>query len=386
LGGTTALLAAAFALAPAHAAASAPTLPALVEQHLAGVEHAAAAAGSGDPVAVQARYDAARGLQAALVGRRAPGCSVLFRQLARFAAANVRAAEAFDRLRAGAIAAFDRAAAAALADIRRHRRTCTDGRLVATPAPRTGEAAARRADAVLAAATTPRPARSDRRLAARLREALHDVETGRAAGIGAEDRYPGASTVKLGVLVAALARYGSTPAIAPDLEAMSAWSSNLAANRLWRLVGGDAAVESTLRRLGAVESTYPGPYRAGTIQAAPPLVSRRVTTARDLGRVLARLHGAALGRPRDLGATRLTQREARIALGLLMVADDSEGALVPPVPAARKHGWIDAARLTAALLYAPRGPVIVVLLTYREGIPAQAAQRLGRRVAAAALA
>jgi beta-lactamase class A len=398
VGRTTALAAAAFTvlLAPAPAA-SAPGLPALVERHLAAVEHAAAAAGGRDPVAVQARYDAARDLQVALAGRDTPGCPVLYRQLARFAAANVRGAEAFDRLRPGAIAGFDRAAAAALADVRRSRRPCTDGRLVTVPAPRADDPAIRRADAVLADAASPRPARPDRRLATRLRAALrgfdgeaavwvHDLETGRAAGIGADDRYPAASTVKLGVLVAALARYGNTPRVAPDLEAMTSWSSNLAANRLWRLVGGDTAVESTLRRLGAAVSTYPGPYRAGTIRSAPPLVSRRVTTARDLGRVLARLHGAALGRPRDLDATGLTQREARIALGLLMRADDSEGALVPPVPAARKHGWVDAARLTAALLFPPRGAVIVVLLAYRDGIPTQAVQQLGRRVAAAALA
>jgi beta-lactamase class A len=398
MGRATALAAAAFAvsLAPASAA-SAPTLPGLIDRHVAGVEHAAAVAGGRDPAAVQARYDAARDLQAALAGRQAPGCPALFRQLERFAAANVRAAEAFDRLRPGAIAGYDRAAADALADVRRSRRTCTDGRLGAAPAPRADDLAAERADAVLADATRPQPTRSDPRLATKLRAALrgfdgeaavwvHDLETGRAAGIGADDRYPAASTVKLGVLVAALARYGNSPAIAPDLEAMTAWSSNLAANRLWRLVGGDSAVESTLRRLGAVVSTYPGPYRAGTIRSAPPLVSRRVTTARDLGRVLARLHGAALGRPRDLDATRLTRREARVALGLLMGADDSEGALVPPVPAARKHGWVDAARLTAAVLYPPRRAVIVVLLTYRDGIPAPAAQRLGRRVAAVALA
>jgi beta-lactamase class A len=394
----TVLAAAAFAVSLAPTAAwSAPTLPSLVERHLAAVENAAVVARGRDPAAVQARYDAARDLQAALARRHAPSCPELFRRLARFAATNVRAAEAFDRLRPGAIPAFDAAARAALADVRRSSRTCADGRLVASPAPSESDAAARRADAVLADAKSPRPARSDRRLASRLHAALrgfdgeaavwvHDLETGRAAGIGADDRYPAASTVKLGVLVAALARYGNTPAIAPDLEAMSSWSSNLAANRLWQLVGGDSAVESTLRRLGAVVSTYPGPYRAGTNRAAPPLVSHRVTTARDLGRVLARLHGAALGRPRDLHATRLTRREARIALGLLMDADDTEGALVPPVPAARKHGWVDAARLTAAILYPPRGAVIVVLLTYRDGIPAQAAQRLGRRVAAAALA
>jgi beta-lactamase class A len=395
---TPVVLTAAVALVipPAPAHASRPTLSNLIGTHLPVVESAAAAARSGDPTAVQARYDAARDVQTALVGRAAPSCPVLLQQLARYADANVRAAEAFDRVRATAISRLDAAAKALAAGLRRSRRSCADGRLVRTIAVPPHRDAARRAAAVLAGEPIPRDPSTDGALAAKLHAVaagfsgeaavwVHDLRTGRAAGVGADDRYPAASTVKLGVLVAAIARYGVTAAVAHDLAAMSSWSSNLAANRLWRLVGGDAAVEATLRRLGAAASTYPGPYRAGTSRSAPPLVSRRVTTARDLGRVLARLHGAALGRRADLRAAQLTQYEARVALGLLMAGDDREGALVPPVPAAQKHGWLRSARHTAAILYGSHGPVVAVLLLYREGIRADAAQRLGRRVAAIAL-
>ena len=54
-------------------------------------------------------------------------------------------------------------------------------------------------------------------------------------------------------------------------------------------------------------------------------------------------------------------------------------------PAARKHGWLRAARHTAAIVFGPRGPVVIVLLTYRDGLTAPEAQRLGRRVLAVAL-
>ena len=394
-----ALLTALAALAVAAPATAAPprTLPDLVDRYVPALEQAAAAARSQGPEAIQARYDAARELQVALGARKAPGCPELHRHLVRYAAANIRAAEAFDRLRPAAIPRHDTIARAALEGVRRTERSCRDGALAAAEEGVPLRAAELRASRVLVAASSPRAARPDAMLERRLMAALkgfdgesaawvYDLSRGRAAGVRGDDRYPAASTVKLGLLVAALARFGAGRAVAHDLETMSSWSSNLAANRLWRLVGGDAAVEATLHRLGATASTFPGPYRAGTSRAAPPLVSQRLTTARDLGSVLVRLHGAAIGRPSALRATRLTRREARVALGLLMTAEDTEGALAPPDPAARKHGWLQSARHTAAIVYSARGPVVVVLLTYRDGLETREAQRVGARVLAAALA
>ncbi len=143
---------------------------------------------------------------------------------------------------------------------------------------------------------------------------VHDMATGRTASWNAEARFPAASTVKLGVLAAALDRYGPRPERSPalyDMQALAGWSSNLAANRLLRLLGsgdltrGRRAVETKLRRLGATRSTYPGAYRVGTARAAvprrPPLVSARTTTAADLGRVLVVLQAAAAGNGRTRG-------------------------------------------------------------------------------------
>ena len=154
------------------------------------------------------------------------------------------------------------------------------------------------------------PARADAALARRLAAAgasypgyaglyVHDLARGRAAGWNADARFPAASTVKLAVLVGILQRFSPHArrgALLYDLEAMVAWSSNLAANRLLRHLGGGSEAlgsqraEAALRRMGARSSTYPGGFRVGTsiagVRRQPPLVSRRVTTARDLGRVI----------------------------------------------------------------------------------------------------
>lgn len=236
---------------------------------------------------------------------------------------------------------------------------------------------------------------------------IQDLESGRVGAWNETARFPAASTVKLGVLVSALDRYGPRPersAPAYDMRTLASWSSNLAANRLLELLGnGDlgaarAIVEARLRRMGATRSTYPGEYRVGTSRhplapGEPPLVSSRTTTARDLGRVLASLHAAANGESRALSEAQLSRHEARVGLAMLLrslpVADNVglfRPALPHGTPAAQKHGWISSSRHSAAIVYANRGPVVVVVLTYRESLSLAAAQQLGRRVISLALA
>ena len=210
----------------------------------------------------------------------------------------------------------------------------------------------------------------------------HDLVTGRTAGWNSDARFPAASTVKLAVLSAALRRLRS--GYDYDLRQLGSWSSNLAANRLWAMVGSDET-DAELRRLGMWSSTYPGPYRAGTAGDAPeppPQAHTRVTTARDLGRALYRLQRSARGLRSPLG---LPRAQARAALRYLRLAWPGESlirdALPPDTPVAEKDGWISDTRASAAIAYLPRGPVVIVVLAYRPGITLTEARALGERAA-----
>jgi beta-lactamase class A len=219
---------------------------------------------------------------------------------------------------------------------------------------------------------------------------VHDLATGRFAGWNADLRFPAASTVKLGALAAAL-RASPIPEAGRwwyDARQIGAWSSNLAANRVLAGLGAEA-VNDGLRRLGMTSSTYPGPYRAttavGTAAGSPPPGSHtRVTTARDLGRALYRLHAGAHGDRAALGRLGLTRRQAQAGVRILLSAQrasDNLGLLrpwLPGTPVAEKNGWLSDTRLTAAIVYGSRGPVIVVVAAYRPGLKAPEARRLGR--------
>lgn len=221
----------------------------------------------------------------------------------------------------------------------------------------------------------------------------HDLRTGAWAGWNSDASFPAASTVKLGAIAAALRRWpGTRSPVWYDLRQIGGWSSNLAANRVVRKVGGERAVQDALRRLGARASTYPGPYRAGTSAAAdapkPPRHGHwRVTTARDLGRMLYALHAAAAGNPYQQRRTGLTRRAAELALALLAGAHPggAHAGLIRPYvrgTVARKEGWLSDLRGTAAVIYG-RSPRILVVLAYRPGVTLTEARALARRAVAA---
>lgn len=217
---------------------------------------------------------------------------------------------------------------------------------------------------------------------------VHDLRTGRFAGWNEDLRFPAASTVKLGALAAAL-RTSRIPEAGRwwyDTRQIGAWSSNLAANRI--LAGlGYSAVSDGLRRLGMTSSTYPGPYRATTGRGAPPPGSYiRITTARDLGRALYRLHAGAHGDRNALGLLGLSRRQAQAGVRILLSAQrasDNLGLLRPwlgGTPVAEKNGWLSDTRLTASIVYGRRGPVIVIVAAYRPELEVAEARRFGREV------
>jgi beta-lactamase class A len=276
-------------------------------------------------------------------------------------------------------------------------------------------AAARADGAWLLPATAARAApvrRRDERAAARLAALgrgfrgwaglwLHDLTTGQAAGWNSDAPFTAASTVKLGLIVAVVDRFGIAGPGARDVRDVATWSSNVATNRLLVLLGGSERAgariaEERLHRLGATSSTFPGGYIPGTTPLrdapnAPPVLTWRRTTARDLGRALWTLHAGALGDRSALTRLGLTRGEARSVLALLLSAagdGDNLGLLRPvyprSVPLARKEGWITSARHTAALVYLPDGPKVVVVLTYRPDLAPRDSRRLAAAVAALA--
>ena len=236
---------------------------------------------------------------------------------------------------------------------------------------------------------------------------VHDLRTGRTAGWNSDAPFPAASLVKLGVLVAAIDRFGSDPSdrrVAKEIRDVAVWSSNVASNRLILRLGGTeragaAVVQRALHRMGATSSTFTGFYRLGTSAIRPlgdtprplPLLTYRRTTARDVGRILLELHAAALGSRLAARRTRLSRHEASVALGLLLSSSTGGGnlglfrpALGPSVAMAQKHGWTTSVRHSAAVIYGRRGPKILVLLTYRRAIQDQPAILLGLRLVRAA--
>ncbi len=348
-------------LVPATAVAGDEELLAARERYLPAVQLRYA----NTPDGVQARYDAGRNLVEAVraAGSVRPGLRRLRAELHDRGRSQVALAEALDR--------------------------ATGFRSGASLASRPGNGAGigpHRPDRALVRSLTAAAGRANGAVGIW----VHELDTGRYAGHQADLRFAAASTVKLGAIAAAL-RATPVPERSRwwyDLRQIGFWSSNLAANRIAGELGYGAIGEG-LRRLGMTSSTYPGPYRATTAWR-PPGPHTRVTTARDLGRALYRLHAGAHGDLRALRLLGVTRRQAEAGLRVLASSQpiaDNRGLLrrwLTGSTLVEKNGWLSDTRTTAAIVYQGERTTVIVVELYRPGVTRSEAERLGRDVLRAA--
>jgi beta-lactamase class A len=218
---------------------------------------------------------------------------------------------------------------------------------------------------------------------------VRDLATGRTAAYNAAARFPAASTIKLAILLAVLARDDTDPvrSSAWRLErALVLSSSNSAANALIPRAGGPAVVDALARSLGATATFTCCPYllEAGerayspasarrtplppsTVAVQPTFPCCKYTTAHDLGTLLVSLTLAASGHGPALRPG-ITAREARVVLWLLIHA--SYPGLVRsavPYPVGHKAGWLPDMQHDAALVFSPRGTLVAVFMNYSAG-------------------
>jgi beta-lactamase class A len=199
---------------------------------------------------------------------------------------------------------------------------------------------------------------------------------GPAGAYNAGASFDAASTLKLPLMLAALARLREPledSELWPSFQAITAYSDNAAANTVLRWLGGSeeggAAVMTRFARALGARATgmlggYPtdvaggGPPREDVV-AAPPDPGKHTTPA-DMARLAAAIVDGAAGAG-PLVRRGVTAHESRQLLYLMLGAQDP--GLVSPaaagLPVAHKIGWLDAARHDVAIVFGRRGAHVV---------------------------
>ena len=195
----------------------------------------------------------------------------------------------------------------------------------------------------------------------------HDLSTGITAGWNSDARFPAASTVKLGVLHAALDRsVHASGALAAVVRPAADRSLVVEPRRepprdpprLLRGRRGTAPARDDVEHLSGRLSSGHG---AGVDAPKPPPHGHtRVTTARDLGRALYRLQAAALGNRTALradGADAASGEARPLAPARPRAPRRATSACCGPwlgsAHVVEKNGWLSDTRITAAIVYRP---------------------------------
>jgi beta-lactamase class A len=245
---------------------------------------------------------------------------------------------------------------------------------------------------------------------------VENLVSGAGAAWNAKATFPAASTLKVAIAVAALARSEGTPRYGSVLDgllrSMLVRSDNAAANAVERYYagstsGGSAYVNALMRSIGLVDTEMYGGYETDTyafgveraVAAAIPLRVEsqpfwgrgKKTSAYDLAALVKSIWLASAGSGRLRQAQPgFTPGDARYLLYLLAhVLDpgklDREVGHMPGVRVLHKAGWISNSRHDAGLVLWPGGALVVAVMTYRPAGAGTSSDVLAGRVARLAL-
>lgn len=233
---------------------------------------------------------------------------------------------------------------------------------------------------------------------------VQSLTGGRGAAWNAKARLPAASTLKMAVAAAVLARLEGPPAPGSGLDrlftAMITRSDNASANALevW-LAGSTSAasrtIDALMRSVGMTDSLMYGGYEVRTLQSPIPVRVEqqpgwgygKYTTASDLARLLRAIWLASGGiGPLPRHHPGFTGADARYLLWLLAHVRDApkldrvetgHGGVV----VLHKAGWIDGGRHDAGLVFWPGGVFVVGVMTWSPSGVGTSADVLAGRVA-----
>jgi len=274
----------------------------------------------------------------------------------------------------------------------------------------------------LPAAARPRAAaaRNDRALARRLHRLagahrgtagfyVQSLTTGAGAAWNAQARFPAASTLKLGIAAAVLARFSGIPPpgswLEERLRELIVPSDDQAANDLlvW-LAGSTSAggqrVNALMRSIGLVDSIMYGGYLVRSLSGRIPVRVERqpafgvgkYTTAHDMAGLWRALWLATENRgPLRRAQPGLTRADARYLLWLTAhVRDDpkldSRVTRAADVAVLHKAGWISTARHDTGLVFWRGGVFVAGVMTWNGNGVGRSSDVLAGRVAELALA
>jgi hypothetical protein len=233
--------------------------------------------------------------------------------------------------------------------------------------------------------TDPQGQRDLRRLGGSSRSAwVRHLGTGRTMSWNAGATFPGASTLKLAILLTSLARDGADPVNGgpwSTYRRLVLDSSNRAANELLVRMGGSTSgggfiVNGFVASLGGRSTDMYGGYLLepgdrrlaetppASVDSQPSYPTGKHTSAHDLGVVMTALVQAAAGGG-PAARLGLTARDARCALWLLL-HPSYPGLFAPvsPFAVAHKAGWLPDVQHDAAVVFTPTGPMVSVAMTY----------------------